>query len=740
MDKTKISEKSYAEEIAALHHLKEITAEFRKHPADEKIYEVFKAFPTAVEIAAEDNADLNRIYNQIARPLKELISEKLDINKLIGSLSKTSAYENILAAEKITSIGKSLQKLEKLNKQLNQTAKQPNTAPSAGESQSTTADTKDSELVTQLKNEIRAAIGKNKNLSDAEKQNQLDLLNKTSGIKVKLKGYKCTLIFDGNAAPIETTLAINGLVLEGKYSRYAGIGKEMLPELSKVSAAGKEFKTGLGQQQKKQSENAKKSADKQQKQLMDLQAKKLETEQQIEQLQEKINTDASNLVKQMDSRNLYNLLADKSSKTSEFLELFCKTEDVKPLCDKLLSAQTSGVINNPRVWGLFMENDKSNDQRSYYEKTVASIRPETDYYEEVSNFMDRIASNEDRQRLQTACKIQVLKIAGTQLPREDAENLFLKAAFKYGMALNYREKYSPEKFNKMNQILELYGYKINLQAVTAEQTPEKGAMEFSNEILRDMHQLGHKADNNKTIAIMCRLAQLKNANQDLTNINTNSELKKLYGDFCNVFYKDKAVSSNGLADPRYQIQWNTFIKDKQNLQNAKKIYDYLSANAQSSQKLENWLQTLASGNYISNDKNLIEQSTHHHIPRKYFGILKNGRKMANNQDNLINTLCLHPVDNDPHKEAHRFDNKEIYLIKRGEKYLTGAISLVKKDDTVYIPMIYKKQQDGSFKSVTQPGILLMAGELSIPQPNVPGKNGKTSLKINTQNNDFERRA
>ena len=79
---------------------------------------------------------------------------------------------------------------------------------------------KEDAVVGELRREIEAAVMRDKKLTDTEKRNMLQALAETAEIKAAAKGAKCKLSFGGYA--VDTVLAREGIVFEGKFSKYGG--------------------------------------------------------------------------------------------------------------------------------------------------------------------------------------------------------------------------------------------------------------------------------------------------------------------------------------------------------------------------------------------------------------------------------------------------------------------------------------------------------------------------------------
>lgn len=726
--------RSDSEEVKILYNLKTATAKYRKERDPKVLPGLLSEFEAAAEIAAADEDGLKKIFAAVTMHAKDDIianleekafSRKWNKDKTLCKIIRDEDREAVNAlVDHAAELEKQAQSLHKKLKALESSANMPkSTAAKTAAKKTQTAE--DSEFVKQLKAEAAAAVAKNKKLSDAEKKERLALIERTPAIKVKFKAPKCSIIYDDKAEAAETMVAI-GLTMDGKFSRYAQITKESLAEFAKISAKGKEFKTALGQEQKSAGDAVKKAAkkaeaeeEKRRRQIEELTRQTEELAQEQTAAKSQISEAVKKMIKNMDGRATFRLLAQPETAKALISYLTGKTAE-PGLCGTVRDNLAAAACGNRPVWSLFMEEKDTgkNNTDSYYQKKIHAVRPQTDVNQSAKLFAERGQTDAKR------CEVEIIKLAGTTLPKEAAQDLFLQGMFNYGMAMAYREKFSPEKFEQMNKVLDMYGYKIRLLPLKAEQAAPKGSQEFSKLILDDMHNLGHKAQKSKKLALMHELGKIfrQNPDKDLSDVNSSAETRALYSAFCSIYFNDSKPS---LLAPAYKRQWETFLKDKSNRQEFQKTYQYFSSNAADEKQLNTWIKRLAAGSYISDESSLVQQSTHHIRYRRYAGVVKGGREMFNAKDNLAETLCLHPADYDPHKETHKFDAKELYLIKRGEEYITCAVSAIKEGDIVYMTEVCKKGSDGKYQPIIEPDTLLITQNCTIKEPYVPGAQNRS---------------
>lgn len=712
---------SDAEEVKILYNLKTITSEYRRTKNAALLPDLLTAFDKAASIGLQESNELKKIFSDVTMGAKAYVLSKVQTENYIKKLPKDKLWQDVVRADDIDSVNvlidaaAELEKQDKeIQKKLKALEKQNGGKKADLKTSAKTVVAEDTEFVKQLKAEAAAAISKNKLLSDEEKKERLALLEKTPALKVKFKAPKCSIIYDNQTEPAETMLAI-GLIMDGKSSRYAQISKESLAEFANISSKGKEFKTALGQEQKSAQDAVKKATkkaeaeeEKRQKQIADLKLLAEKNAKMKIENKEKIFLAIKNLIKNLEPRAMFAALADPD-KASQLVAYLLQDKHSEAVCSATRNILGSSACGNKNVWSLFMEDKDKNNTDSYYLKKIQALRPQTEVNASVKLFAEQKQIDEKH------CKIEILKLAGTVLPKSVAEDLFMQGMFNYGMAMSYRDKYDPEKFNQMNQVLDLFGYQIKLLPIKAEQAAEKGSQEFSKLILDDMHRLGHKGLKSKKLALMYKIGALidQNPNKEFNDINESEHIQKLYKDFCAIFFDEKNSST---TNPLHKHQWDAFLKNKKNREYFDQTFKFFSSNAESSKQLNQWISRLSAGEYINDESSIVQQSTHHIYYRRYAGIVKSGRELFNAQDNLAQTICMHPADNDPHKETHKFDAKELYLIKRGEEFLTCAISAIKEGDIVYMTEVCKKDSQGNYKPIIEHDDLLVTQNFNIREP------------------------
>lgn len=725
MTENQTAVKSAQEEIDVLYNLKTLVKEYRQNGNIRTIPEILKYYTAAVEISSQNEAEIKQSFAAAVAPIKKEIINSVNTTEALKKWDEIKEFSDLISVDDLNNINAKIEVSEAIRQKASAVQKEIKTLENASgevkpaiKSRLAKSTAEDSDLVKQLKAEAIAGIEKNKTLSDEEKKQRIQKINNTPAIKVKVKGSKCSIVYDTTFEPVETALAVNGVVFEGKFSRHAKIEKVSLAELGKISASGKEFKTAIGLEQKSQSDSLKRAtkkseqdAEKRNAKLAALQNQHSELLCDYAQSKRNIGLAVIAMVDNIDDRKFYQALTEEAIKRKSLLSYLTKQNDVSDLIELIPERLADHAVRDKKVWKLF--NEEENKSVSYYERCLEKVRPFPEVYKEVKEFME--SGNIGQKK----CDTTILKIAGMRLPKEEAADMFLSAVFHYGMGLIRDDAFNPEKFAKMNQVLNLYGYKINLHAVAIEKEPAKGAMDLSRQILEDMHSQGHKAKKNKTIAVMYKVAEYRknHPGKTLNDIAGNPELRKLYNEFSQVFFNDRPTTDSALPDMRHQNAWMTFISDNSNLCDADKIFETFNREAKTATDLKKWIDNLSAGLNIPD----ITQTTHHDFDRKYGGLFANGREILNYSDNLTVTMKMHPADKDPHKEAHKFDMKMIYLYSRDGRYINSSFNNIKAGDTFYYPEVLKKRDNGNYAPIIARDTLLVTADYAIKEPNVPGR-------------------
>jgi hypothetical protein len=235
---------------------------------------------------------------------------------------------------------------------------------------------------------------------------------------------------------------------------------------------------------------------------------------------------------------------------------------------------------------------------------------------------------------------------------------------------------------------------------------------------------GSQEQQNKIIGLMAQFGSelLNNPNRDFSSTLRATEL---YENYTQVLF--------GKADKthfKYAESWKTFAADEQNRRIAKVVAQEIAkARHQKNPEKPNIavpIKTLLLGKSLSG-------SSYHHIFERKFAALFLQTDKFNYSDNLVYTMRLHPADkSDPHREAHKFDTKELYYWRTEDGSTHQGTALrIPEGAEVLRPALYKKDESGQSKPVIDYNTLMVtsSGE-SISWPHIPGYHGKTKYFSN----------
>lgn len=680
--------KSYVDELQILYSLKTLVGQYRSDAAKAKVSNIFSSYDKAVDIAASVvNKPRAQIFDEVMRPLKSTIIANLSADLFQKPLTLPTEIAGLADAAKLKSLNDSIAKIQKLKTRLDR----PKTVKNA-----------DSPLVTMLKAEFAAGIIRNKNLSDAQKQTAMKQLEQAKEIKFSRDGIKCQIAIDGVNETVKSMIAVSGGELGGPSSRYGELDRNAVKELSQVKRS-KTFATGLSASAKQHKAQLQNTAN---------------LKEEAASLSAEAYTAAAEFVYSLDSAALYQIMAGKNKQGKTLLKTLIPAKQTGALQDNLRAQLMEEVIWDKNVWSLYQENSG----RSYYKELPEKIRPSGAVNEVVNHFMTEQQNTVDNR------KQAIVKIAGTLLPYEIAQDLFVQSVFSYGMALAYNAKFSMENFARMNNVLQPLGYHINLRKMKAEQECLQGAQRVSKSILEHMHTKGAKTTKNKTIALMYQLGKVlsEDPKRDLSKPLNSSDLAPIYANFSSLFYGAK--ESGNLASSQFLPQWRNFTQDKENLASAVKIFDHFQKESRSPEQVAKWERNLRLGKYIEEEGAVIKNDGHHNIERKYGGLFANSEELFNKSINITSTISFHPADYDPHREAHKLDTREVYIYQHDDKFKKGAISGIRKDDVVFVPELNVLGKDGKFSPVIAANTLLVTSRgLVVAEPKVPGRIQRTNL-------------
>ena len=661
---------SYPEMLQALYQLKAATRIYRQERTAENAALMLDKFPAAAMAAAENAAAWKRVMSGAAAGVLERAADGADVDKL-AALGRNDRFYTLFAHEDAAAFQKFLAEREKNKADIavlegGGKADKKAKKPARGSSDAAKpAAKKEDAVVGELRREIEAAVTRDKKLTDTEKRNMLQALAETAEIKAAAKGAKCKLSFGGYA--VDTVLAREGIVFEGKFSKYGGLSAETAKTLKNgkyVTTAGlaaKSTRAAENRAAKKQEESNEKLAALRQKEKA---------------YDEALVPAFRKFLQRADAAAVY----DDVQNGGGILASVCREPDEAAAGFKRELARAAE--NSREVWGLFRGkgDDHCFDTSSFYEKCLQNTVAEQGISaaeQAAGLFRDYTKGKEggtvlDMKRLVTK---YAMATAGMSLPYEEAKQLLQREVYRMGMALRHSDRFDLEKFNFMNEVLAADGYKIGIQELPVKAKNGREAKPLGEEILKDMHKPnGVKSIKNRTIALLYRVEEFRRAHPgtDLGNPGASPQAERLYNTFMQVFYGRET--------------------------------------------LQRWIGDLEKGNSVG------YASMHHIFYRRFAGAVQDPARQLNAVPRVVATISMHPADADMHKdEEHKFDMKEVYLFRRGKDVLTGSFNNVREGDVLLMPVVMKRQGDGSFRPLMEQGTLLMTSKLTVREPEVQGR-------------------
>lgn len=473
---------SYPEMLQALYQLKAATRIYRQERTAENAALMLEKFPAAAMAAAEDAAAWKRVMSGAAAGVLERAADGADVDKL-AALGRNDRFYTLFAHEDAAAFQKFLAEREKNKADIavlegGGKADKKAKKPARGSSDAAKpAAKKEDAVVGELRREIEAAVTRDKKLTDTEKRNMLQALAETAEIKAAAKGAKCKLSFGGYA--VDTVLAREGIVFEGKFSKYGGLSAET----AKTLKNGKYVTTaGLAAKSTRAAENrAAKSRKKAMRSWRHCgRRKRLMTRRWFR---------LSEILQRADAAAVY----DDVQNGGGILASVCREPDEAAAGFKRELARAAE--NSREVWGLFRGkgDDHCFDTSSFYEKCLQNTVAEQGISaaeQAAGLFRDYTKGKEggtvlDMKRLVTK---YAMATAGMSLPYEEAKQLLQREVYRMGMALRHSDRFDLEKFNFMNEVLAADGYKIGIQELPVKAKNGREAKPLGEEILKDMHK------------------------------------------------------------------------------------------------------------------------------------------------------------------------------------------------------------------------------------------------------------
>ena len=705
--------RSVEKDLEILYNFKSVVQKIRSGDLSVKSKDIFEGYEKAVLVAAEENEkSVAAIFDELMRPIKESLTEKITEAAAAGPVTLPKGLEGLFDEGMlkefnavIAQIAKNKAEIQKLGTGGTKTSKSKPAAEPVEEDS----------LITRLKAEAIAGLEASKlALSDADKKKYAEIIRNASEIKVKRNGLKCEISVAGmDVTPsFGMTGRVGGLssaTKNGLPSSYGNLTKEDVLDLitigeKKTRTLKTKSKAAAEKAGKKEAEIKKKTAAR----LMQLQTDN-------ENLQNTAADTFKQMVAGMDGRVLFEALALNNKKGRDLLKLISPdtAKENGGLQDRLREDTLKACIWDKNVWSLYQEKDG----RCFYDSLPEKIRPVTEVNDTVVDFM----TNSELTKKEADKVID--KIAGNLLPREIAEEMFVKSVFSYGMGLSYRAQFKPENFENMNKVLEPFGYRVSMRSFTARRSCPEGAQVVSKAVLDEMHQK-HTPALNKELALLYQMGALLADNKDYQfNRILEAKNKRLYEQFALLYYDARA---NKGAD--YISQWTDFVQDKENRKIALEVYNEFHKNYDNENTERRMIGELVYGRSGFKDAPLADNSIHHFWERKLAGVIEAVKDIVqkgslfNAKRWLSTTARWHPADKDRHKLAHLLDTREIYLYKRGDKYHTGAISGIREGDEVLVPILEIADEKGNFhRAIDENTLLVSSTGATIQRPKVPGQ-------------------
>ncbi len=687
-----------AEELDILYNLKDLV---RKHRSGERVKaaQVFSAYVAVAPIVPKKTE--KDVFTSLTRPFKELLSSKLSSTFAEMPTKIPAALLPLFDAAHVKVFNQAIKDLQKMQEK--SVSDKPSKSAKSVE---------EDPVVAELKAEFLAAFER-KNLDSKDKDKIKNAVKNTSEITVTRVDKKFQIKVAGVDEVVETLFYDSSTTVtnkEGKrkYSKYEGCGGKTAAALIKTRS--KTFKTAIGK-----NEAAAEDLQKKQKQTDDKHRQKVISK------QNEVVAAFKTMVANMDGKVLYQALATDDNLGKNLLKfLYPHAKDNGVLQDNLRAKMLDAVIWDKQVWSLYQKEDnnsENNNKRSHYEKLQGQALISTNVSDIIKDFMELKDCSKKRR------DIAITKIAGTNLPRGLAEDVFLKGVYSYGMSVNNHKGFSMDKFDHMNKVLEQFGYKIALEKIEAQRACPEGAQQMSKLVLGQMSTSGIKVAKNKTIALMYKLGELlsENGKADVSSPYASLKTRAVYDEFCSQGHRGE--------------HWKGFATNSDNQKNALKLYSHFQQAALSSKQLKTWINNLSAGRYIEDNQGLTTCSDHHIKERKFSGLffgveqISDCSMLFNSRENITTTISFHPADNDMHKdEAHKFDMREIYLYFQDNQYKTGSITGIREGETVYVPVTYKKNAGGNFQPIISPDTLVVTSQnLAIAEPIIPGRSHSKSI-------------
>ena len=643
-------------------------------------------------------------------PIKKVLFENITEEAISSKVVLSKTLQSMIADDK-------LKELNTIINQINRLKKQGSNDTSAKSEISSSQE--DNDITSRLKKEAIAYYNSpTRKLDENEKQKRIEIIQNSAKLTIKRKTGTCFIYIDGLEEPAKFNIKAqgNGWYSGGNLTTPSTYGNLIQDDLKELLSIGensrKSFKTKAAIRQVAS-----------QKKEKEAQKRQISRQQEILKLQQEALKCFREMIGNISGENLFNAFALDNQQGKDILKLIAPDKDNGSLQDTLRQDALEAVIWDKNVWSLYQKKDN----RCYYDNLASSIYREENFDKEVRDYFNREDVSAEKS------KQLIMKLAGTTLPFEVAQDLFLKTVFEQGMSLTYKSKFTEDKFNKMNKIMEPFGYRISWQSFTAQRECSEGAQAVSKVVLDKTP----KDERYQEIALLYNLGKMFN---NAKKIDDTDIMREQYAMFVQLYYGVPAEKAH--HDKNYTVSWSNFVKNKDNIKIALDVYNEINSGCRNQEEAEKLISSM-SRKFFASSNSLVEESIHHGFERKYAGVIESATDIVSKRQNsilnehsrLTETITWHPADNDPHRTLHKFDTCEVYHFVRDDQWHTGPITSIKKGDKVKVPVLEIKGADGKFHRALESETLLITSQgATIALPTVPGRVRNNGLSKIIENN------
>lgn len=718
---------SDSEQLEILYSLKKNTQLYRSGTLFNTFAAILQNYSKAVDIFvanSEGNETRRQIFDRLMRPMKRLLAEEAAKKTGIGSSEIPAEFLPLFDKGKLEELKTAVAELEKNKREereLNSPAKKKAPVKKSAPKEKEDLFFNLRKVVVDYLNSPECEYSKSEKrnyLKIAEKALKLNIIPKGDNVsfsisiegipEVKMyvdgKGISYSKRLKTSSYPFLTPFLVNPP--EEKEKKKAKI-PELLKLLKKKGSIPLEssLETSRKNAEKKALQDAEAAVtaeEEKKKRLKELPEERKE-------LQAELDKAFVEVLASIDGKALFEILTSDNPKTKPFFSLL-QSADGK-LQDELYKNTVDACVYDPAVWSLYKENDKEgcHDKRSYFDKLADKAAEKIHQNEELNENLLKIM--EGRNLTFEECNKIIDRLAGVNMPREIAQKHFLQKVFEWGMSMYGREEFSPARFDKMNEIMKPFGYRIAMRAFVAERECSE-ARQISDAVLTDMKK--SKSFRNKELALLYHIGQaIAGGKCELDRYNRGRHNE--YERFAELYYgipEERAATHQGCL-----AGWESFVKDPSKLRTASNVYNALHSLTPDKAAEEKMIADMIKGSSgLEDNLPLASGSMHHTEERRFAGLFETLEKIIkrgsafNAKGSLAGTITAHPADDDPHYKAHLFDMKELYLYMRDGRYHKGSISGIKKGDIVFAPVVEVADASGNFAPAISRGTFLVTSQ------------------------------